>query len=892
MTMGFCVPRSGRQWAALLLLLSAGPLANLGPVDVPLVFLFFPGNLFALLALRLFGPAWGIAAAVSANSVVPLLVGHPYAAIWFVAEVAFIAWLDRSRRGRNLIFGSALYWGLLGSPLVLTSFLLMGAEFQVGLLVAAKNCVNGIANATVAALILQLLPLRPWLLGESGREQVSLSLLLQTLMIAFLVLPGVLMTGLYLKSSVAQLQTHIVEDLREKGLRLGALLAQYDLGAPDRSRQPLQEALSRESAIGDYRLRLLAGREILAAAGSGTDNERAYDPADGAEIRALGEAAFHRVPYSQKFSTPISERWRRSSYLLVLPVEANPELRLVLEKSIAPLLGELRGIVTRLFFLLTALTYAALLLAWLLGRRIAAPLRLLSQATTGVPSRLEQGEADPAWPQSPVREIHELILNCREMTSSLREKFGQLRNARLTLEDRVNLRTRELAEANADLRRKEARLAQLAHHDPLTDLPNRLLFQDRLEHALAKARRQESQVALFFLDLDRFKKINDSLGHALGDQLLREVARRLDGCVRAGDTVARLGGDEFMIVIDEVKNIQQVTSVAEKILHRLDLPVEVDGYSLYATGSIGISLFPNDGRDVATLMKCADAAMYRAKELGRNTYQFYTADMNARAHELLLLESSLRQALERDQLILHYQPQFNLGSGQLVGFEALVRWQHPEHGLIAPADFIPMAEETGLIVAIGEWVARTACAQSLDWQKAGLPDVTMAINISARQFRQNGLVERIAAILRETGLEPRRLELELTESMILGNTEGAILTMRALKDLGLSLAIDDFGSGYSSLAYLKRFPIEKLKIAQDFVRDVLIDGNDAAIAASVIALGKSMDLTVIAEGVETQEQLAFLRDKGCHLGQGYVFSRPLPAKDIPALFTRTARSAF
>ncbi|WP_305042940.1 putative bifunctional diguanylate cyclase/phosphodiesterase [Geoalkalibacter sp.] len=888
---------AGRRWIVSLLLLTAAPLANLTPLDIPLVFLFFPGNILALLALRLLGPAWGLATAASANSVVPLLVGHPYAPLWFIAEVAFIAWLEQRRHNRNLIFGSALYWGLLGSPLVLLSFLLMGADFQVGLLIAAKNCVNGIANAAIASLVL-LLPLRRWFPGIKPQERMSLSLLLQTLMIDFLVLPGVAMTGLYLKSSVVQLQGHILEDLREKGLRLTQGIAHLPMpaqasAAGDFSPETLgslKNLLSEESRIGEYRLRLLAGSEILLAAGPGVETGPSYDPGAGAQLRPLGGNVFHRVPRSEKFSTPISERWRRSSYLLLLPVDNRTDLRLVVEKSIAPLLAELREIVTRSFFVLTTLTYVCLALAWLLGRRVATPLGTLSQATHGIPARLEQGETDPDWPASPIREIHDLIHNCREMTASLRDKFTQIRLAHHNLEERVDRRTRELAEANADLLRKEARLEQLAHHDPLTDLPNRLLFQDRLEHALAKAHREGHQVALFFLDLDRFKKINDSLGHALGDHLLREVAQRLSGCVRAGDTVARLGGDEFMIVIDAVDNLQQVAAIAQKILRHLDRPVEVDGYSLYATGSIGVSLFPNDGRDVDTLMKCADAAMYRAKELGRNTYQFYTADMNARAHELLLLESSLRQALERDQLLLHYQPQFDLADERLVGFEALVRWRHPELGIISPADFIPLAEETGLIVPIGEWVTRTACAQNLAWQRTGLPAVTMAVNISARQFRQNDLVERISAILRETGLDPRLLELELTESMILGNTEGAILTMQALKGLGLSLAIDDFGSGYSSLAYLKRFPIAKLKIAQEFVRDVLIDSNDAAIAASVIALGKSMDLRVVAEGVETAEQLAFLRDKGCDLGQGYLFGRPLPAEAVPALFTDRRRA--
>ena len=354
--------------------------------------------------------------------------------------------------------------------------------------------------------------------------------------------------------------------------------------------------------------------------------------------------------------------------------------------------------------------------------------------------------------------------------------------------------------------------------------------------------------------------------------------------VSATATLWRVGGDEFLIILEEIEDVKDVAAVAQKILHQLSFPVEVAAYQLYTTASIGISLYPNDGADVDTLMKSADAAMYRAKEQGRNNYQFYTSDMNARAHELLLLESSLRHALEEEQFTLFYQPQFDLVSGDMIGLEALVRWRHPEYGIVSPADFIPLAEETGLIVPLGEWVLRTACRQNRTWQQAGYPPVRVAVNISARQFRQAGLAADIAGILSETGLDPCWLELEITESVIMGYAEKTIRTMQDISAMGVQLAIDDFGSGYSSLGYLKRFPISKLKIDQTFVRDVLTDPNDAAISASVIALAQSMSLEVIAEGIETREQLEFMRDKGCYQGQGYYFSRPLPAAEIfPAL---------
>ena len=431
--------------------------------------------------------------------------------------------------------------------------------------------------------------------------------------------------------------------------------------------------------------------------------------------------------------------------------------------------------------------------------------------------------------------------------------------------------------AEEKLVENEAHLNYLAYHDPLTDLPNRLLFHDRLEHAMAKSMRGSGQVAMLFLDLDHFKKINDSLGHPVGDQVLVQVGQRLRSQVRQEDTVARLGGDEFVVLVENVQDIRQVATACQHLQTSFSDPFVVEDYQLYLSLSIGISLFPVDGEDGEALMKAADVALFRAKDQGRNTYQFYTPDMNARAREFLLLESDLRQALEQNQLVLHFQPQIDFASGVIEGAEALVRWQHPQQGLIPPDRFIPMAEESGLIIPIGLWVLRQACEQSMSWQKDGLPPLRIAVNISARQFRKAQLVEAVRAVLEETGLSPELLELEITESMIMADVESAIRTMQEFNQMGVRLAIDDFGSGYSSLSYLKQFPISTLKIDRSFVKDVNTDSNDAAIAASVIALAHSMSLEVVAEGVENNDQLQFLKGKGCRLGQGFLFSRPLSA---------------
>jgi diguanylate cyclase (GGDEF)-like protein/PAS domain S-box-containing protein len=435
----------------------------------------------------------------------------------------------------------------------------------------------------------------------------------------------------------------------------------------------------------------------------------------------------------------------------------------------------------------------------------------------------------------------------------------------------------------SQIKQSEAKLERLAHYDPLTDLPNRLLFNARLEHAIRHAERNGTLLALLFIDLDRFKTVNDGLGHPAGDRMLREVAQRLSHCVRAEDTVARLGGDEFVIVLEGLDTTTPATVLADKLLVTLTRPFGLEGQEVFIGASIGISTYPADGTDTTTLLKNADAAMYRSKEDGRNTYRFYDAEMTRSARERLVLETNLRQAIAQQEFVLHYQPQVDVASGEMVGVEALVRWDHPVSGLISPIRFIPLAEENGLILPLGEWVLFTACAQARAWHEtAGMPPLTMAVNLSPRQFRQEKLAEHVRAVLDATGLPPARLELEITESALMDNADQAVATLRALKDLGIQISMDDFGTGYSSLAQLKRFPIDKLKIDQSFMRGIPHDQSDMEIVATIIAMARNLHLKVLAEGVETEAQLAFLQIHGCDTYQGYHRSRPLPARALEA----------
>jgi len=426
-------------------------------------------------------------------------------------------------------------------------------------------------------------------------------------------------------------------------------------------------------------------------------------------------------------------------------------------------------------------------------------------------------------------------------------------------------------------------MTHAAQHDVVTNLPNRLLLNDRITQAIALARRQKKTIAVIFLDLDRFKYINDSLGHATGDQLIQSVAKRLLACVRASDTISRQGGDEFAILLSEIATSEDAAKCATHILLSLGEPHSIGGQDLRIVGSIGISVYPEDGEDAETLIKNADTAMYHAKECGRNNFQFFKLEMNLKAVERQSLEGSLRCALERKEFLLHYQPKVNLDTGEITGVEALIRWQQPDRGLLQPSQFVSIAEDCGVIVQIGRWVLREACRQARAWQEAGLPPLPIAVNVSAVEFSDSGFVAGVRAVLSETGLESRYLELELTESVLVEDAESMAAVLQELKAMGVHLAVDDFGTRYSSLSYLRRFPFDALKIDQSFVSQISSDPDESAMVSAIINMGKSLKHIVIAEGIETQQQRAYLRAHRCAEGQGFLFSRPLPATEFAHL---------
>lgn len=547
-----------------------------------------------------------------------------------------------------------------------------------------------------------------------------------------------------------------------------------------------------------------------------------------------------------------------------------------LQSSLQELSARLKSLASIGAVVLLGSILVAYVLSSRLQRLISGPVLYLAQKMRDVSHEENYSVRAEKWNDD---ELGTLIDGFNEMLDQIQNRDAALQKAHGELSERVA----ELQDEVSHRQRAEDRLNYLAHYDSLTNLPNRVLFVDRLGQALSRAPWRKRFVAVMFLDLDNFKRINDTLGHNVGDLLLKEVAKRLTASVRAGDAVSRLGGDEFTIILADVAQPQHVFNIARMILETVSKPYMLDKHELFLTTSIGISLFPNDGEDSETILKNADTAMYKAKELGKNNYQLYSNEMNIRAIERLSLESNLRHAVEQEEFTLHFQPIIDTKTGDILGAEALIRWQHPTLGIVSPGQFIPLAEETGLIIPIGEWVIRTACAQVKAWQDEGLPPLGIAINLSARQFQQKDLFSSVKSILQPSGFDPKYLELELTESIFLQNVESTTITLRDLHSLGIEISIDDFGTGYSSLSYLKRFPIGTLKIDQSFVRDITSDPDDAAIVNAIIIIAHSLNMKVIAEGVETEDQFQFLREHHCDKVQGFLVSRPLPAEAFKKL---------
>lgn len=583
--------------------------------------------------------------------------------------------------------------------------------------------------------------------------------------------------------------------------------------------------------------------------------------------------------------------WDSGRLVLARPilVDAKPVGTLVLEADRSgPGMGTWWTSSVLLFLVL--FTGVGLVLTEQVQRWITRPVKRLASAVRAASERRDYAMRVPVESGD---EIGRLTVAMNDLFEEMRDRDAALNSTHSELRQRVDELRQEVEERHNvqhALRRSEDTLRRLAFFDPLTDLPNRSLFRDRLESALTQAQRSGVNVAVLFIDVDRFKLVNDSLGHSVGDNLLKEIAKRIQTTIRKSDTLARLGGDEFVVLVPSLAEGEDAGKIAEKILKAIRIPFLLDGQEWYVTMSIGVSVCPLDGSDSETLLKNADAAMYRAKECGRDDYELYSADLHHRAVERVRIENELRAALTHGEFFLCYQPVWDFSKNAIVGAEALIRWNHPERGAIAPLDFIPIAEETGLIVAIGAWALREACAEARSWPQIGGEALRISVNLSGRQFQHASLVEQIESVLEETGLDPSRLELEITESAVMDEVAETGHALAQLKKLGVRLSLDDFGMGYSSLVRLRQFPLDALKIDRSFVEGLGRDGRSAALVEAIVALGRGLGIRTIAEGVETEQQREILRSHGCDGFQGFLFSPPLTSKEFLRLLAPTKSS--
>lgn len=860
----------------LLVLITAGLVGNIFAPRLFMGFNYLFGSIAVLVILRVYGLLWSVVAALIAASPTIWLFHHPFALIWLALEpLAIGLLLRRNPNAPNLVLFSAIYWTLLGVPLIFLFFLgVQGAGLGGTLPAAMMYWLIGVTNALVASLLLNI-PVVAALVGLRKRLQsISLRQVIFNLLMAVVAGPAILV--MILNGRMMENQSHanalkVIEDIArvapleialalgqdQETQALGAILV--DLGAA------IPEGII--ISVCDVRGGVLASSyPAIRPPGD------IHDPFYNSDKLPVAAGIYRAMPRSD-IPIPLWQRVQRSSLVRESLLESAPELRLLIEMPLAPHQHRLLQRQTGSLALFLALIIAALINALFFSRWLAAPLFQLSRATTNLPARIND-RARIDYPETRITEIDRLIGNFKAMGEVLQEKFSEITKSNETLERRVQKRTEELE--------------YLATHDPLTRLPNRNLLRDRLEQALTQQSRHGDRIGLLLLDLDNFKMVNDTLGHTAGDLLLQQVAQRLCGSVRRMDTVARLGGDEFVILAAEVHSADGLGKIAQKVLEEFGIPFLLSGQELFITASVGVTLSPDDGHGADLLLKNADTAMYQAKKLGKNNFQFFTGEMDLRIRNRLDLETRLRRALERNEFLLHYQPQIDLYDGRIVGIEGLIRWQKEPHELVEPTDFIPILEETGLIVPTGDWVLQTAIGQAKQWEADGFGPLQLAVNISARQFYRENLPEKIQRILSDNAFDSSLLTLEITESILIQDIEESVSKLGALKKMGVNIALDDFGTGYSSLAYLKRLPIDELKIDRTFVDGITHDANDATLIDAIIELAHKLGMKVVAEGVETADQLAFLKHKGCEKMQGFYLSRPLPPTALENLLKSDA----
>ncbi|MED4599401.1 EAL domain-containing protein [Paenibacillus validus] len=944
----------------LVLLLVLACLGNIMNLSLFYGVDFIFGSIFVWLIMKLYGFKWGLIGSVLASSATLILWNHPYAMLVFIAETIFVGLFYRQKIS-NFVFLVALFWILLGMPMIWLSYHYgLQMDATATLTVMLKDAVNSILNALIASLILTYLRAPMGTGRTSKKTSRSLYDILFNIFVALIVFPLLLVMIMVSREEIkktdaaiqeaAERQSEIIEnDISNwRNVHVSAvgqfsnLAAETDLndaealqrltahfkqifpdfhnmfitnaagttvtfyplhnmnGQPtlglnfsDRlyfiqNKESLQLVISDVFAgrggvsepVVNISAPIMSGRQFQGIAGGALDlgyiSQRIqalttytnihvtivdrnrhviastrsanavmqeYDWKKDGEIHDLKDGFYYWLPKNIK--NPM-KRWGNSSYIKITPLSGLGDWTVIVESSFAPYQNGLYKSYIKTLTILLICGLIAIITSFFISRSIVRPIIRLAHTTTDLPNKILEKNA-VHWPSSLLTEITILIANYRIMAERLHYMFREIQH--------------------------------LAYYDHLTGLPNRVLFNQELEVSLEQSKRNGQTAAILFIDFDRFKVINDTLGHRNGDLLLQQVAERLKGSIESNDFLSRMGGDEFTAVFPNMTR-EQAAQAAQSMLDLFTAPILISGHEVFITPSIGISMYPDDGEDQETLLKNADQAMYAAKDKGKNMYQFYTSEMDEASCNQMTLETMMRKALDHGEFELYYQPRMNVRSGTFSGLEALIRWRHAERGWIPPTDFIPLAEETGLINPIGEWVLYTACAQNKAWQDAGYPPFSVSVNLSVRQFREQNLVELIPRVLRESGLKPQYLELEITENLSMHHMEYVLSILHEIKRLGVKISMDDFGTGYSSLSYLKKFPIDHLKIDQSFIRDIQDHKEDHSIVKAIIDMAHSLGMIVVAEGVETEAQSALLREMKCDEIQGYLISKPSSVEDI------------
>ncbi|MEA4825639.1 MAG: EAL domain-containing protein [Clostridium sp.] len=900
---------------AFIVLIILGLVGNYLKVQIFFGVDFIFGGIFAITIVYLYGLKFGILGALLIYSYTYKLWNHPYAIAIYIIEILFIEIVKR-RENKNIIIVDIIYWILVGMPLtgiLYYKFLRMGLSETY--LIMIKNSVNGIFNAFCANLIMLYTPIRKYYFKNIKESTVPVNELLFNLFLGAVLLSNLFISVISSNERLVKVLDNIkmeaqtqsnksitsinswIEQYKDALASLGSEALFSNIIYPE----DLQEhteitgevfngfnevyvANSQGTSISFYPKINLKGKSTIGLNFSDRkyfkDLKSTLKPVisdvfigGGANIKPIttigvpiikgdkfagAAVAELNLDYLTKILSD-SNTILKNTALIIVDSKNSANWKLIVGVPIAPYQYELeKGYIKSLSIIFISIILT-LLIVTLICRLISSPIRHLAEVTTHLPSKIFN-EQHIKWPKTIIKEINSLIDNFKSTSEILNDNFKEIQSANIELN-------------------------YLANHDPLTRLPNRVKFNKELNSRLEMAKINRETLAVLFLDLDRFKLINDTFGHDVGDKLLKEISNRLGKILGKDDMACRIGGDEFTILLSNIEIIDEVTDVANKILSILQKPYVLYGQEFNVSASIGIAVYPEDGEEAELLLKKADTAMYRAKENGKNNYQFYSQEMDTASIERFRMESNLRRALEQNEFIVYYQPRVDAATEKIIAVEALIRWNNPELGMVSPAKFIPLAEETGLIVPIGEWVLRTACKQNKLWQEAGYEPIRVSVNLSALQFTQQDLVDRVKSILDETKLDPQWLELEITEGIIIKDIKFTMITLEKLKSMGVKVSLDDFGTGFSSLNYLKNFKIDTLKIDSSFVRDINDDLRNTAIVNTIIMLGRNLELNVTAEGVETVKQLNFLKNNGCNEIQGFLYSKPVPPDDLERLIS-------